>query len=724
MPSFIFSIRFSIRRAFPLLALLAVLLLGAVAPAAATSYVNVSDENLARQASVIAEVRVASVEPAPESPKTSGVHTDYQVEIERLIKGYTAGSSIVVRVLGGVRSGGLGLKVWGAPVFKEGDRALLFLKERADGSYGILHLMLGAFHEVTSGGRQIALRDLSEASEVRLLPGGKLAAGTSADLPRDAGRFADWLADRANGTARKADYFLRLPASEVKSLHEKFTLFVDAKNGNNLRWFEFDGGGSVTYFADSGGQGGLSDGGFPEFQAALAAWTNNSGTPIRYLYGGKTTAKAGLKTFDGINAIVFGDPNNELAGTFDCSQGGTLAMGGIWSSSDTTARFNGKTYDVIQGGDVVVNDGLDCFFQASHSPQKAAEELFGHELGHTLGLGHSSESTNEKNPLLKDALMYAFIHDDGRGARFNTDDLNAIRTLYNPGAVIVPPPATGPCKADAQHLCLLGGRFSVQLSWQNQFDGSTGVGRAVPATDFTGYFSFGDPANLELLVKILDFGTSIKVFYGELTNLHFTLTVTDTQTGHGQDLRQHRRGLRRHRPELRRQLVVGVADERQAGRGRAGSREGSLRLLPAGRADPLSSFRAFRGAGKLEQPGRRHERRGGGQAPLDLCRHLLLHRPLERRADDQGDPVRRPGGLLLRRALGPRLHDPGDRHPERRQGQDLPEHGGEALRGARQLGLRAVARARRLQTDPAAPAARQRSPAAMSGPFRRVSSTG
>src|SRR5262249_50647743 len=59
-----------------------------------------------------------------------------------------------------------------------------------------------------------------------------------------------------------------------------------------------------------------------------------------------------------------------------------------------------------------------------------------------------------------------------------------------------------------------------------------GIGRAVPATDVTGYFSFGDPANLELLVKILDFGGgTFKVFYGELTNLKFTLTVTDTQTG-------------------------------------------------------------------------------------------------------------------------------------------------------------------------------------------------
>jgi hypothetical protein len=514
-------------RVLPLLALL----LGALAsalPATATSYVAVSDENLLRQATVVAEVRVASVEAAPVKIGTS---TDYQVDILRLLKGYTAGSSIVIRVVGGTRTDGMSLRVWGAPIFTEGERALLFLKERADGSYGILHLMLGAFHEVTSGGRQLAVRDLRETSEVRLLPGGKLAAGPSTDLPRDAGRFADWLADRVNGSPRPADYFVALPAGEKQSLREKFNLFLDKTNGNNLRWSEFDSGGSVTFLADSTGQGGLSDSGFPEFQTALAAWTQNSGTPIRYLYGGKTSVRLGLTSFDNVNTIVFGDPQNEIPGKFDCSKGGTLAMGGAWSSSSLTNRFNGKNYDVIQGADIVVNDGLECFFQASASPQKAAEELFGHELGHTLGLAHSSESPTETNFLLKDALMYAFLHDDGRGARFNLDDLNGIRTLYNPGAVVPEPPPVGPCKADAQHLCLLGNRFSVQLHWQNQFDGSTGVGRAVAATDVTGYFSFGDPANLELLVKILNFGSSIKVFYGELTNLHFTLTVTDTFTG-------------------------------------------------------------------------------------------------------------------------------------------------------------------------------------------------
>lgn len=88
-----------------------------------------------------------------------------------------------------------------------------------------------------------------------------------------------------------------------------------------------------------------------------------------------------------------------------------------------------------------------------------------------------------------------------------------------------------PCKPGTDTLCLLSNRFRVRVSWQNQFDGSSGVGRAIPRTNVTGFFSFGDPSNVELLVKILDFGGEIKVFWGQLTNLRYNLEVTDTRTG-------------------------------------------------------------------------------------------------------------------------------------------------------------------------------------------------
>jgi len=93
------------------------------------------------------------------------------------------------------------------------------------------------------------------------------------------------------------------------------------------------------------------------------------------------------------------------------------------------------------------------------------------------------------------------------------------------------PSNVGVCKPDKFSLCLLGKRFKVQVSWTNQFDGSSGGGIAIASTGSTGFFYFTDPSNYELIIKILPFAPVVKVFYGELTNLHFTITVTDTSNG-------------------------------------------------------------------------------------------------------------------------------------------------------------------------------------------------
>jgi hypothetical protein len=89
-----------------------------------------------------------------------------------------------------------------------------------------------------------------------------------------------------------------------------------------------------------------------------------------------------------------------------------------------------------------------------------------------------------------------------------------------------------PCVPTPQALCL-GGRFQVTVSWKTPA-GATGAGQTVPLTADTGAFWFFDPGNLELMIKVLDARTVngyFWIYYGSLSNVEFTVTVTDTATG-------------------------------------------------------------------------------------------------------------------------------------------------------------------------------------------------
>ena len=94
--------------------------------------------------------------------------------------------------------------------------------------------------------------------------------------------------------------------------------------------------------------------------------------------------------------------------------------------------------------------------------------------------------------------------------------------------------AAGTCAADAHHLCLLGDRFRVSVAWHDQHNGGDGVGTAVPFVDRTGFFWFFNQDNVELVVKVLDARTvngNFWVFYGALSDVEYTITVTDTESG-------------------------------------------------------------------------------------------------------------------------------------------------------------------------------------------------
>jgi hypothetical protein len=125
----------------------------------------------------------------------------------------------------------------------------------------------------------------------------------------------------------------------------------------------------------------------------------------------------------------------------------------------------------------------------------------------------------------------------------------AAGALALPGAATVPAgaprvtaAAEGACTPDEDSLCLAGGRFRVEVAWENpRVAGSAGTGKVFAGHDGdqSGHFWFFRPDNLELSVKILD-GRALNghfwIFWGGLSDVGYTIHVTDTETGQSHEL--------------------------------------------------------------------------------------------------------------------------------------------------------------------------------------------
>jgi hypothetical protein len=126
------------------------------------------------------------------------------------------------------------------------------------------------------------------------------------------------------------------------------------------------------------------------------------------------------------------------------------------------------------------------------------------------------------------------------------DSGGAFFALWSVAPQVLDPPGTPglivgqrldpiPCIVGSPVLCMgPNKRFQARVAWTNPGNGDTGVGRSLPLTSDTGAFWFFGDQNLELMVKVLD-GTAVNLRYwlygGSLSNVDYTLTVTDTLTG-------------------------------------------------------------------------------------------------------------------------------------------------------------------------------------------------
>ncbi len=386
---------------------------GGARAAHATTFVAMSERTLARAADAIVLGRVARIESV--AGRDGAINTLVAIEIERAYKG-RPGDLVVLRQPGG-QVGDTTMWIAGSPRFVVGDRDLLFLSAQRDGTARTTAFALGQYRVVADGARvPMAARTLSEA----VIGGSRARRLSLARLERIIRRAV--AADRGRAVAPLVTVPDEVTAPGLaRETHDAFTL-MDRPLG---RWHEPDVGQPVVYQTAGSDPALGTDASLGALDAAFAAWTNVPGANIVLTRGGATDPAPLL--CDGASQIVFNDPFDEMSKPVSCS--GVLALGGYCTSAQTD-EVSGRTFYRITEGNITMNNGFGgCGFWN----QTNVAEVLTHELGHTIGIGHSSEDDNERNPVLSDATMYYRAHFDGRGASLHADDIDAVRAVYPAG---------------------------------------------------------------------------------------------------------------------------------------------------------------------------------------------------------------------------------------------------------------------------------------------------
>lgn len=404
------------------------------ATATATTIVMPSDDQLIAKSPVIVKATVVRSGPVD---RPNGIWTETVLSVDQALKGDVSGQ-LTVRERGG-QIGDRITKIFGAPDYAPGEHVLAFLIATPRGDYQTMDLFAGKFGEGRAAdGTRLWIRD-DAGADVALLDS-QFRAVKPGTVQRDAAGFERFIADRVAGKASGGSY-IRDAQTASRRIAPDFTLISEPAV---YRWFVFDTGGSASW-RSFGTQPGYSGGGMNEISTAMGAWNNYASAKIRYTSGGAESSHGCMQGQNGINEVLFNDPCQDIAGTWNGSSGvvglggfNGVVAGGSWTSPFTAdASHTQKTYNAwaITEANLTIQDNVS---PGAGIPSSVLAEIVAHEFGHTLGLGHSTDST---------ALMYPTV--TGLGPTLRPDDQLAARWLYPNGGGSTPPPPPPPPPAPA-----------------------------------------------------------------------------------------------------------------------------------------------------------------------------------------------------------------------------------------------------------------------------------
>ncbi len=360
--------------------------------ASATVFQPTSDRQLVDRSEAVV---VATVRDAVSRVRADGyVVTDYRLDVEQTFKG-TAAGTITVSEIGGA-AGERFTFISDSAAYTPGERVMVFLKKRADGTYFTASMAMGKFSFTRNAqGEAVVTREVSELRD---------------DPARMAEGFASFVSGKAHQTYTTKLTLVADVLHPIATAAASTYVLVGCGTPGcfPVRVAGGEAGGGLTFrstgsLAGVDGPGGISN--------AAASWTADPDSGIVLTYAGTFTSSA-PNPDDGQSGVYLGysGPDN---GVCDGALACTFGAGGF------THMYKGETFIGITDADIIIRPGIG----AAQYPS-----LITHEMGHAIGLRHADTPAIMSSP-----LNTAF------GFNLQGWDREAISYVYGNGPSCQPP---------------------------------------------------------------------------------------------------------------------------------------------------------------------------------------------------------------------------------------------------------------------------------------------